>query len=131
MTTYSEGAGAYMKSAVETASPIDLVVMLYDGAIREIHLAKDAMAGGDRFQQNHRLGKAQRIVAELMCSLDREKGGEIAENLLALYSFVHSRLVAANMEDDGHALDECERVLADLRLCWVDLRHAPAPAQAA
>lgn len=124
MTTYSEGAGAYLKSAVETASPLDLVVMLYDGAIREILRAKDSMAKRDRYRQSAQLGKAQRIVAELMCSLDLDKGGEIASNLMALYSFVHAKLVEANMEDDATALDECERVLADLRLCWTDLRVA-------
>jgi flagellar protein FliS len=128
LTTYSEGAGAYLKTSVETASPIDLVIMLYDSAMHQIHKGADAMKAGDRYRQNLHLCKAQRAVTELMCSLDHEKGGEIAANLMALYSFVHSRLVAANMEDDLVPLAECERVLADLRLCWTDIRSAPMPA---
>lgn len=131
MTTYSEGANAYKQAAVTTASPLDLVVMLYDAALTNIHQAKDAMAAGDRFLQNAHLCKAQRIVTELLCALDHDNGAEIAQNLTALYTFVHGRLVEGNMQDDVTAVEEAERVVADLRLCWCDLRSAVVTEQAA
>ncbi|MGE3126966.1 MAG: flagellar export chaperone FliS [Fimbriimonadaceae bacterium] len=131
VTTYSEGANAYKQAAVSTASPIDLVVMLYDAALTNIHQAKEAMTSGDRFRQNAHLTKAQRIVTELLCALDHDSGGDIAQNLTALYTFVHSRLVEGNMQDDHTAVDEAERVIADLRLCWCDLRGVVAAEKAA
>ncbi|MCC6404297.1 MAG: flagellar export chaperone FliS [Fimbriimonadaceae bacterium] len=131
LTTYSEGANAYQQAAVTTASPLDLVVMLYDAALANIHRAKDAMASGDRFKQNAHLTKAQRIVTELLCALDHDSGGDIAQNLAALYTFAHGRLVEGNMQDDATAVDEAERVIADLRLCWSDLRSMVATEKAA
>ena len=70
----------YRKNAVNGASPLQLVIMLYDGAIRFCELGRAAMASGDRFAQNTNLVKAQRILTELTSCLDMKQGGEVAKN---------------------------------------------------
>jgi len=114
----------YRKSAVTTASPLQLVIMLYDGALRFIDNAQAALDSGDRFAQNHASQKAQKIVAELMACLDMQKGGEIAQNLFALYTFVYNRLVEANLEDRRDYYGQAAKVLADLRVSWSHIEAA-------
>ena len=80
------GHDRYLETAVETASPARLIVMLYDGAIRFINEATYAMQQRDYETQNAKLQRAQKILAELISSLDFDKGGEIAENLFRLYT---------------------------------------------
>ena len=109
----------YRKAAVSTASPLQLVIMLYDGALRFMQQGKKAMADGDLQDQNEKLQRAQKIVAELMACLDMDQGGEIAQNLFALYDFAYNRLVSANMEDRPDFVDQAMKVLCELRESWV------------
>ncbi|MBS1715685.1 MAG: flagellar export chaperone FliS [Armatimonadetes bacterium] len=113
----------YRKSAVASASPLQLVVMLYDGALKNIAAGKAAMERKDTFKQNEALLKAQKIIAELISCLDMDKGGEIAQNLLALYSFCYNKLVEANIGDATDGLDQASEVLKDLRSGWVELER--------
>lgn len=71
--------------------------------------------------QNQNLQKAQRIVMELMSCLDMDKGGEIAKNLLALYSYVLNELVEANVGDKIEPIDRCIKILCELRESWVEV----------
>jgi len=124
----------YQKGAVNGASPLQLVIMLYDGAIRFMEAGKFGMEHKDLEIQNKNLQKAQRIVMELMSCLDMEKGGEIAKNLLALYTYVLNELVEANVGDRREPIDRCIKILADLRESWVEvdkMTRFPATAQEA
>lgn len=103
------------------ASPVGLVVMLYDGALRFMEQGKRAMAEGNLERQDYYLQKAQRIVTELMKSLDMQRGGEIARNLLGLYTFVQGELVTANIEDKPAAVDNAMRTMRELREGWVEI----------
>lgn len=111
----------YRKTAVNSASPLQLVIMLYDGALRFLHAGKEAMIRKDLYGQNTNLQKAQRIVAELMSSLNMDQGGEVAQNLLALYTFVYNRLIEANINDKPDYIDQCDKILRDLRESWVQI----------
>ena len=113
----------YRKSAVTTASPLQLVIMLYDGALRFMEAGKHAIRQNDRYGQNENLKKAQRILTELLSTLDADKGGEVAQNLFSLYSYAHSRLVDANLEDDPALIDESIEIVSTLRESWVDLEQ--------
>lgn len=112
------GADRYLETAVETASPARLIVMLYDGAIRFIHEAAHAMRQCDYETQNYKLQRAQKILAELISSLDFEKGGEIAENLFRLYTYMYNQLVEANIHDSLERLEHVASLLSDLREAW-------------
>lgn len=113
----------YRKNSVNSASPLQLVVMLYDGALRFMNGAKVAMEARDLYKQNDQIQRAQKIVAELMSSLDMEKGGEIAQNLLSLYSFVYNQLVEANIEDRPELIDDAMLVMTQLRESWAVLEE--------
>jgi flagellar protein FliS len=108
----------YRKSAVNGASPLQLVIMLYDGALRFMEAGKHAMNLGDLPKQDASLQKAQRIVMELMSCLDLKQGGEVAKNLLALYSYILNQLVDANVGDKTEPIDRCIKVMSELRESW-------------
>lgn len=112
----------YQKSAVTGASPLQLIVMMYDGALRFMEAGRHAMAMRDLEKQNANLQKAQRIVLELMSCLDMKAGGEVAKNLFSLYSYVVDELVKANMSDDVAAIERSIRVMSDLRESWSHLQ---------
>lgn len=124
------GYERYLETAVETASPARLIVMLYDGAIRFINEAAYAMRQRDYETQNAKLQRAQKILAELISSLDFDKGGEIAENLFRLYTYMYNQLVQANLDDEHERLEHVAALLSDLREAW-DTIATQAEAQVA
>ncbi|MFW5697710.1 MAG: flagellar export chaperone FliS [Fimbriimonadaceae bacterium] len=113
----------YRRTSVESATPLQLIVMLYDGALRFIEQGKGAMARGAVEEQNAALQKAQKIVAELMSSLDMDKGAEVAKNLLSLYTFTYNRLIEGNCEDDVQKIDQAAEVMRQLRESWAKLEE--------
>lgn len=111
----------YQKTQIETASPLHLVVMLYDGAIRFINQGKLAIINKNINQANESLKRAQDIVDELTVTLD-PGAGEIAVNLARLYEFVNYRLIQANIKKDPEMLNEALNILMTLRSAWVELQ---------
>lgn len=114
----------YQRTQVDTASPVRLIMMLYDGAIRFLRQGQDAMQRGDREKQNNCLVRAQRILAELTSSLNIEEGGEIAVNLMALYQFMNEQLVIANLQDDVEKVQKVREMLESLREAWTQAESA-------
>lgn len=113
----------YRKSSVSGASPLQLVIMLYDGALRFMEAGKHAMQKRDVFTQNENITKAERIISELLSTLDLEQGGEVAKNLFSIYTYVYDKLVEANIEDKPELIDECATILSELRESWVELER--------
>ena len=113
----------YQRAQIETASPTRLVILLYEGAIRFCQLALDAMSKRDLEAQHTNLLKAQRIVAELLGSLNRDKGGDVAENLARLYMHMLEQLVAANLRDQPEPVQAVQSMLRDLRASWVEVEQ--------
>jgi flagellar protein FliS len=113
----------YQKNAVNGASPLGLIIMLYDGALRFIDTGKVGIAEHDYDKQNLHLQKAQKIVMELMSCLDMGRGGEIAKNLFSLYTYVLNELIEANISDNCEAADRGAKVLRELRESWVAIEE--------
>jgi flagellar protein FliS len=119
-------ARAYHAQAVLTASPGQLVLMMFDGALRFLALAKQ---GFDQPEENVRrfesininLQKAQNIIAELQGSLNHEAGGEVAITLDRLYDYYSRRLFEANMQKRVEPVIEVERFLQELRDAWAEM----------
>lgn len=103
--------------------------MLYDGALRFLNQAKVAMRQKNYERQNDQCKRAQDIISELMSCLDREKGGEIASNLMSLYVFAYDRIVQGNLEDSEEYIDQAMKVLTDLRESWAELENMTAAGQ--
>jgi flagellar protein FliS len=95
--------------------------MLYDGALRFMEEGKAAILAKDLPEQDRNLQRAQKIVLHLMGTLDHEKGGQIADNLKALYLYVLDQLVKANIYDQAERVDEAIRTFSELRSGWAEL----------
>ena len=123
------GAEAYRRIEMDSRSPMELVVMLYDGAIRFVGEARTAMARQDLRARGEAISRTLTIVAELQNTLDLEAGGTIAQDLDRLYTYMNTRLLDVTLKQDAGALDEVEKVLVTLRDGWVQIA-APVPAGA-
>ncbi|MCF6745835.1 flagellar export chaperone FliS [Blastococcus sp. KM273128] len=107
----------YLGDAVATASPQQVLVMLYDRLALDLERAQVAVAEGDRARVNEELQHAQAIVLELLSSLqvDMWEGGP---RLAALYNWLVSELVQANLKLDGNRIASCRAVVEPLRDAW-------------
>ena len=123
-----DAKGLYRQQTVETASPAKLVSMLFHGAIARIRSALESIEGGRPDRANADLQRAQEIVFELRSSLDHERGGAIARNLDALYSFCIERLVEANATKDAQLLPAVTSTLEGLSEAWDRMAEQQAAA---
>jgi flagellar secretion chaperone FliS len=113
---------AYKETQIKSATPGQLIIMLYDGAIKNINIAIKEM---DKDKKERKLDiisntiiKAQDIISELMVSLDFEQGGEIAKNLFSIYVFMNRELLNANIKKDRDPLEAVKKMLMELREAW-------------
>ena len=121
----------YRSATVETASPAELVVLLYQGVIRFAQRAIFAIEGDDIARSHENLLRAQAIVIELASHLDADAGGEIAANLGALYEFAYRRLVDANCRKDAAPAQEVVDLFRELLPAWQTLAEGRPAALAA
>ena len=122
----SRGASAYARVGVESgvmsASPHQLIVMLFDGAIASIRAARIHMQAGNVAEKGKSISKALDIVNNgLAASLDAERGGEVAERLASLYDYIVRLLLAANRHNDEQSLTQAERLLDDVASAWREI----------
>lgn len=107
-----------LQSQVEDASPHRLIQLMLDHAIGRINAARGAMEAGETATKGELIGRAIDLVEGLRISLDREAGGELAENLFALYDYMGRRLLEANLRNDVAILDEVSSLLRELQEGW-------------
>ncbi len=117
----SVGSKEYLKNQVMTASPEQLQMMLYDGAIRYARLGKEAIQAGDIEQSFNHLTRAQRIVLEMINGLRPEVNPELCERMAALYNFIYRKLVDATIHKETGSIDEALRILDYQRETWAML----------
>ncbi len=108
----------YLKTKVETASQPQLLVMLFDAAVKKLHAARKGLENKNIEEAHNNLVKVQRIFSELMVALDFDIGGELAKQLFAIYEFVYRRLVDANIQQDATVIDEVMPIIEQLREGW-------------
>ena len=113
---------AYRESAVLSAPPEKLVVMLYDGARRFLHQAAAAMREGEIEASHNKLRRAEDILTHLRDSLDLEQG-EIAERLQSIYYFCQRHLREARFERDPAKIEQVSRLLGTLREAWAAIEN--------
>lgn len=123
------GPNPYLRTQIMTASPEQLRLMLYDGAIKFAGQARAAMGAGKIEDSYEALMRAQKIVLELSTSLRRDADPELTEKMSALYTFIYRKLVDANMERDTAALDEAIKLLHFERDTWRMLMEKLAAAE--
>ena len=107
---------SYQQNSVNTASPGELTLMLYNGCLKFITLAKKAMKAGNVQDKNTNLIKAQNIIHEFMVTLNMDI--KVSEELMVMYEYIHRRLVEANVKSDETILEEVEGLVTELRDTW-------------
>lgn len=121
------GVNAYKDVGLETsvmgADPHKLIALLFQGALLAISEAKYEMQNRHMEAKGKAISKAIAIIGEgLQASLDMKVGGELAQNLFGLYSYMNKRLTDANINNDPAMLDEVTRLLAELQDAWNTIR---------
>lgn len=124
---YAHSAYAQAKLTV-TDNPLELIIMLYDGAISSVNRAAEAIGKKDLHVKIKNIGRSIAIIEELLNSLDLKAGGAISANLQELYLYMMRELVLANAYNDGKRLAHIGSLLQDLKGAWVHNRNTqPAP----
>ncbi len=118
----------YRETQAQTAAPGELVVMLYRGAVRFVSAAITAIEARDIENAHLNLVRTQAIIAELLETVDLERGGAIARQLVSIYEYLNHRLIEANLRKDAEPAREVERYLRDLLPAWEDAARQAAPA---
>ncbi len=122
----NNAAVAYGARKVETASPAELVLMLYEGAIKFCNIAIGAIEKKDYEKANTNIQKARRIIVELQTTLDHKY--KVAEDFDVIYDYIFKTLVQANIKKDPEILEEALKQLRDLRDAWKEImRTAKMP----
>jgi flagellar protein FliS len=123
---YTNQLSAYRETRVKTASQGQLIIMLYDGAVKNLdrglellNLNTKGKRDPGRIEKiNKAVLKAQEIITELMASLDFDQGGEIAQNLFSLYSWFNQELLEANVRQDPRRITIVRNMVNELRGAW-------------
>lgn len=134
LMSYQFGAKAYAAVSVETsvnsASPYELVLMLFDTALSSIAQARLAIGNGDTVTKGRCISKAVRIIEEgLKAGLD-DRAGLLTQQLRGLYDYMNKRLLVASLRNSVESLDEVSHLLGDIRSAWSEIdpakrQHAP------
>ncbi len=122
----NNAALAYGTRKVETATPAELTLMLYEGAIKFCNIAMSAIEKKDYEKANTNIQKARRIVVELQTTLDHKY--KVAEDFDVIYDYIFRKLVQANVKKDTEILEEALVELRELRDAWKEImRTAKQP----
>lgn len=127
MIAYSRGASAYRQVEAQSRSPLELVVMLYDGALARLTEASAAAARGDVRAQGTAVSKALAIITALQETLNLQAGGDVAAELDRLYTYASGRLVDVTLKGDIAAVHEVHHLLSGLRNAWHQIAQSGTP----
>lgn len=114
-------AAQYRAVSVQTAAPVYVVVQLYDAALRQLSVGRDALEQQNAARAGHALGRAHAIVSELQASLDRSQAPALCAELSGLYDFCLHRIREATTKKAPGLLEAVARVLRELRGAWAEL----------
>jgi len=134
---YQNAYAAYRDTGVKTASQGRLIVLLYQAAIRELDAARRLFENDGTISARNietygkHIGKTQEIIGELQVSLDMDKGGQIAQNLMSLYVYFNHELMDASINKNRDKLDFVYKMMNELSSAWevASNSQANAPAQ--
>jgi flagellar secretion chaperone FliS len=127
----SDPARAYRESAVRGASPVGLIVILYEEIIRSMRKAQRALIGADIEERTRSLNHALAVIGHLQGVLDFEKGGQVARDLSAFYSLMRSSILDANVRADAQIMESIVTEFSKIKQAWqiVDREISGQPAE--
>jgi len=118
MNPYAQDTRRYQHNQINSANPMQLVILLYEGTLGQISSAIRAIQNGDIEARTGHINRACSMIAELEGSLDVQRGGEIASSLHRLYAYITKRLCEANWQNSIAVLEETQRLLSPLWSAW-------------
>ena len=118
MSVAGRGLDSYRQTQAQSRTPLELVVLLYDGALRFLSAARDAIERRDIPARREALSRTFAIISELQSTLKIEEGGEFAASLDELYGYANRRLLEAAAKNDVAPVDEIHKVFSILRDAW-------------
>ena len=126
---YTNAISTYRETRVKTASQGQLIIMLYDEAVKHLDRGLELLDLNNRGKKNpgniekisKSILKAQEIITELTVSLDFEQGGEIAKNLFSLYTWFNKELLESNIHQDIKRITAVRNLLSELRSAWTEI----------
>jgi flagellar protein FliS len=124
MLPHGYPAAAYKKASVDTAPPVEIIVMLYRRAVLSAQLAAKAIEDKQLEKAHNNLVRSQQIIVELQASLNREAGGEIADGLLSIYTYMYGALTEANLTKNANLTRQVAAMLESLLEAWESLTPA-------
>jgi len=133
---YKDASSTYKETKIKTAGQGQLIVMLYDEAVRQLvkaieilELNKTDKDPGKIEQISKAVMKTEEIITELMVSLDFDQGGEISKNLFSLYTWFNRELMEANITQDAARMKVVKSMLSELRNSWNSISQMPVDQQ--
>jgi flagellar protein FliS len=115
---------AYLETRVLSADPMELVRLLYQGAMGAVEDARRHLAAGEIAARSRSISKAHQILVELSSALDHQRGAQISQRLAQLYDYMERRLIEANLQQSDEPLKEVRGLLATLAEAWEGIRPA-------
>ena len=115
-----KGHAEYLANQVMAASPEQLVIMAYDGALRFARVAREAMKVDDIKTHSLNILRAQDIIMYLLSTLNSDASPELSFDLSRIYVYIHGRLTDANLKSDVKIMDECIELLNNIREAWAE-----------
>lgn len=109
---------AYRENQITTTDPATVLLMLYQGAIESLSRARESLLAGEMAEKGMNILRANDIINQFIASLDHEVGGEIAQNLDALYRYMLGQILIANVNNDPQPLDTVVSLLTTLKSGW-------------
>ena len=126
----NNAASTYRKTAIETADPLQLIILCYDAAIRDLREARELHEKHHMDEAYRKIRHAQDIITELMVGLDYERGGDIARNLNRIYNFVLRQLIGINSRENPSIYQHLVKILSNLKEAWEGIKlnspHVPS-----
>lgn len=119
----ARGLATYRTTEIQSRTPLELVTMLYDGALRFLAAAREAIGRNDIAARRDALNRALAVIAELQSTLNMEAGGEVAAELDRLYEYANLRLLDAAMRNDAAPVEEVRRIFEILREGWATIAN--------
>ena len=115
----------YQRNAILTASPAELTLMLYEGAIKFCNIALIGLEKNDIEKVNVNLKKAQAIISELRATLDRKY--PVWEDFERVYEYIYRRLVEANIQKDPEVVEDALKYIREMRDTWKEVMKLNTP----
>ncbi len=121
----TQALNIYQRTAIETANPLQLIIMCYDAAIDDLKEAKELHESHEMNEAYRKIRHVQDIITELLVGLDYERGGDIARNLNRLYNFILRRLIGINSRENTSVYEHLVEILSELRDGWETIKLRP------